>query len=809
MRYGDEMLPYEIKHIDMLRKHAAECSVLLKKDGCFPLKQPGRIALFGNGARQTIKGGTGSGNVYSRYYATCEDGLEDAGFEITTKEWLDAYDRERSRHHGEFIADIRKKAEELKVSPFVVGFGKIEPEYEYDIPLSGEGEACVYVLARTSGEGNDREIIGGDVLLTETEERDILALNRKFERFMLVLNVGGVVDLSKVKEVKNILYLSQLGAVTGDILADILLGKASPSGRLTTTWAAVGEYQGVGEFGDRDDTRYKEGIYVGYRYFDTVKAKPLYPFGFGLSYTEFEWKAGETSVEQGTVLLPVTVCNTGCLAGKEVVQLYVSAPKGSLPKPYQCLAAFAKTEEIQPGEEQTISLSFSLDDIASYCEDCAAWVLEEGDYILRAGTSSRDTKVAAVLHLGRTVKVRQLKKLLGKPDFEDAVVDFEYEDDLTGVPVTEIAASSLGKWICDYGIDRSVDDFVSALSDEDAAHLCIGAYLPNAAGGIIGNSAFHVAGAAGETTNYLAGKLGNRYLVMADGPAGLRISRKYAVTDQGVTAVMEKLPDGLGELLGEELNAAVRKNFESIPPEAVREQYTTAIPIGTAVAQSWNVEFARLCGDIVGAEMEIHGIHLWLAPALNIHRDIRCGRNFEYFSEDPLISGKMAAGITLGVQSHTHCGTTVKHFAANNQENNRYNNNSLVSERAMREIYLKGFEIAIRESQPKALMTSYNLLNGEHTSQCKDLVEEILRGEFGFKGLVMTDWVTTGQVFNPASAYPAVYAHKIVKAGNDIVMAGGQPDFDDLMEALKDGRVSRDEVNVCATRVLRAVNGML
>ncbi|MCM1220036.1 MAG: glycoside hydrolase family 3 C-terminal domain-containing protein, partial [Lachnospiraceae bacterium] len=165
MRFRDEMLPYETEHIDTLRKHAAECSVLLKKDGSFPLKQPGRIALFGNGARQTVKGGTGSGNVYSRYYSTCEDGLEDAGFEITTKEWLDAYDRERSRHHGEFIAGIKRKAEELKVSPFVVGFGKIEPEYEYDIPLTGEGEACVYVLARTSGEGNDREIRRGDVLL--------------------------------------------------------------------------------------------------------------------------------------------------------------------------------------------------------------------------------------------------------------------------------------------------------------------------------------------------------------------------------------------------------------------------------------------------------------------------------------------------------------------------------------------------------------------------------------------------------------------------------------------------------------------
>ncbi|MDO5391115.1 MAG: glycoside hydrolase family 3 N-terminal domain-containing protein [Eubacteriales bacterium] len=808
MRFEERMLPHEVKHIKVLRENAAECAVLLKKDGKFPLEKPGKLALYGNGARRTVKGGTGSGNVYSRCYSTCEEGLEYAGFEVTTKNWLDAYDSERDRYHGEFVEEIKRKAAELNVSPFVVGFGKIEPEYDYEFPLSAEGEACVYVLGRISGEGNDREIMPGDVLLTDTEVRDILALNGQFERFMLVLNVGGVIDLTPVKEVKNILYLSQLGAVTGDILADILLGKANPSGKLTTTWAAVEDYQKIGEFGSRDDTRYKEGIYVGYRYFDTAKANPLFPFGFGLSYSEFEWKIGKISVEKGKVNISVSVSNIANIAGKEVIQLYVSAPKGKIPKPYQGLAAFAKTKELQPGESQTILLAFDLRDTASYCEACEAWVLEQGDYIIRVGTSSRNTQIAASLKLDRTVETWKLKKRMGEPDFEDAVIEFSYDDNVAEIPKLEITAADFETKTCDYMVDRNVDEFVAELSNEEAAYLCLGAFLPNATGGIVGNSAFHVAGAAGETTNYLTEKLGDRYLVMADGPAGIRISRKYALTEKGVTPVIEKLPDGLDELLGDEMNAAVRKIYESIPPETIQEQYTTAIPIGTAIAQSWNTEFAKLCGDIVGTEMEIYGIHLWLAPALNIHRDIRCGRNFEYFSEDPFISGKMAAGITLGVQSHEHRGTTIKHFAANNQENNRYNSNSIVSRRAMREIYLKGFEIAIRESQPKAVMTSYNLLNGEHTSQCKDLVEEILRGEFGFQGLVMTDWVTTGVKFNPSSAHPAVYAHKIIKAGNDIVMAGGQPDFDDMMEALNNGTISRQEIDICATRVLRAINNI-
>ncbi len=334
--------------------------------------------------------------------------------------------------------------------------------------------------------------------------------------------------------------------------------------------------------------------------------------------------------------------------------------------------------------------------------------------------------------------------------------------------------------------------------------MCIGAYLPKSKLSVLGSSACHICGASGETSNYVYDVTDGKYLVLADGPAGLRISPRYINTENGPRIVYDHF-EGIMEFLPESMRQGIY-TLESIEDKSkLIYQYTTAIPIGTAIAQSWDSEFAELCGDIVGEECEIHKCHFWLAPAMNIQRSILCGRNFEYYSEDPLITGKTAAGIVRGVQKHKNIGCTIKHFAANNQEWNRYNNNSIVSERAMREIYLKGFEICVKESTPKAVMTSYNLLNGEHTSQRADLLDGILRGEWGYKGFVMTDWISTGASFESKSKHPGIYTHKIINAGNDLMTPGGDPDFEDLTNALKDGRITRTQIEICATRVYEAI----
>ena len=790
-----ELQKYEQEYLDILRPLLPECTVLLKKNGDFPLEKPGKIALYGNGVRKTIKGGTGSGEVNSRFFETVEDGFQKAGFEIVSGEWLDAYDKIYDKAQAEFTEEIRKRAKEHNTHPVIEGMGAVMPEPEYNLPLNVKGETAVYVLARISGEGNDREASEGDIFLTESEKRTILELNRQYRKFLLVLNVGGVVDLSPVVEVENILILSQLGVQTGSALADLVLGKTYPSGKLTTTWTKWKDYPDFASFGEQDDTRYQEGIYVGYRYFDSVRKEVLFPFGYGLSYTNFQVRFKSLMLDKMTAEISAEVENTGDFCGKEVVQLYVSVPEGKLDQPYQALAAWKKTEELKPGEKQTVELSFLLTDLASYDEEQAVWILEKGEYILRLGNSSRDTEVCGIISAPETLVTKSVKNCLGKPESK--------RKDSLGkeIPSLEADISSVDTVKAVYEQKDEPAQEIEGLSDEELIRLNVGAF---AAGGgvtgIIGNASMSVAGAAGETA-----KVGEiPVIVMADGPAGLRLSQKCFRDENGVHSLGSTMPETMQNLLTEDERAYMNSMIPQPREDSeIFEQYATAIPIGTAIAQSWNPLLAECCGDIVGSEMERFGIHLWLAPALNIHRSIRCGRNYEYFSEDPLISGVFAAALTKGVQSHPGCGVTIKHFAANNQETNRYNNNSVASERALREIYLKGFEICVHLAQPKALMTSYNLLNGVHTSERKDLLGDVLRSEFGFKGIVMTDWVTSSDILSAGAKYPAPEAYKVALAGNDLFMPGSRQEVDNLTEALKDGFITREDLMRNATRIYR------
>lgn len=806
-----ELQRYEQEHLDRLRPLLPECTVLLKKNGDFPLAGPGKIALYGNGVRRTVKGGTGSGEVNSRFFETVEDGFREAGFAITSGTWLDGYDRIYEEAVRDFHEEIRRRAQEHHTHPVMEGMGAVMPEPEYDLPLDAEGDTAIYVLARISGEGSDRTARAGDIFLTESEKRTILELKERYRKFLLVLNVGGVADLSPVLEVENILILSQLGVQTGSALADLVLGRTCPSGKLTTTWSRWEDYPGFISFGEKDDTRYEEGIYVGYRYFDSIGKKALFPFGYGLSYTEFDVRFRLLSLDKTTVTVTAEVENTGAFRGKEVVQLYVSVPADRLDQPYQTLAAWKKTEELEPGETETISLTFSLTDLASYDTEQAAWILEKGEYILRLGNSSRDTQTCGVLSVPGTLVTKRVKNILSAPDFTDWSPGRESGQENAGCAEPKEAEAHVSRLTVDlsgqetesisYERTESILPEAAGLDDEDLIRLNVGAFSADAGmAGIIGNSSMSVAGAAGETAqveNIPA-------LIMADGPAGLRLSQKYFKDENGIHSVGGTMPETMLNLLTPE----ERMYMESMAPKPgddceIREQYATAIPVGTAVAQSWNPELAEACGDIVGDEMERFGIHLWLAPALNIHRSVLCGRNYEYFSEDPLIGGVFAAALTKGVQRHPGCAVTIKHFAANNQETNRYNNSSMVSERALREIYLKGFEICIREARPRALMTSYNLLNGIHTSEYRELLQDVLRFEFGFDGIVMTDWVTGSEYLSAGAKYPAPEAYKVALAGNDLFMPGSQREADNLKEALENGKIPREQLMENATRICR------
>jgi beta-glucosidase len=800
----DIMHAYEKEHLAALRPHLAECTLFLRRSGAFPLSQPGQIALYGAGVRHTLRGGTGSGEVNVRHGVTVEEGFIAAGFTVTTGDWLDSYDRVLAAAKKRFYGDLRAKAAKSGVPAIFAAMGAVMPEPEYDLPLNGAGDTAIYVLSRISGEGSDRAAVKGDIFLSDTEKRDILALQAKYPRFLLALNVGGPVELLGLEAVTDILLLSQLGTETGAALADIVLGKANPSGKLSTTWAGWRVYCRAGDFGEAEETRYREGIYVGYRWFDSAGIAPTFPFGFGLGYCDFALDGLAMACEGRRLRVSARLTNGGALPGRETLQVYVSSPAGALDQPYQALAAFRKSAALAPGASETVTCEFDFAELASYDPDRAAWVLEAGDYGVRAGTSSRDTALAGVVTVPETIVVRQVKNLFGKPDFED----WKPEKRPAAVypaalPRYTVTAADIPTESVDYALQPSVEPECAAASDADLARVCVGLFREGAGlmDTAVGNSAFSVAGAAGESVPAPAGA-DVPPLVMADGPAGLRLSRQSFRDAEGVHLLTDAIPESMLALLPAAARFYLRlRTKKPKDPAQIVSQYCTAIPIGTAVAQSWDPGFARLCGELVGEEMARFGVNVWLAPALNIHRDIRCGRNFEYYSEDPLLSGKIAAGITAGVQARPGCAVTIKHFAANNQELNRTNNNSRVSERALREIYLRGFAVCIREAQPKCLMTSYNLLGGVHTSSHRALVTDALRCELGYAGVVMSDWIAP--VLYTSQKYRCPTAAENVAAGGDLFMPGRAEDVESILGARQAGILPRRALEESASRVVR------
>jgi beta-glucosidase len=813
----------EVEHMNISRELAGECMVLLENDGALPIKNVGKIALYGNGVRQTVRGGTGSGDVNTRSNTNIEQGFLNAGFEVTTKSWLDRFGEKIATAKSEYARWSKEEAKRKNSEEFMIQFDypyhDPAPELITDEDVKESGtDVAVYVIARNSGEGADRYCNEGDYLLFEEEKRNLEFMASHYDKAIVVLNIGGVMDMTEINAISGInavILMTQLGNLGGDALVDAITGKVTPSGKTVDTWAKkYMDYPSSAEFshnGSVHDEEYTDGIFVGYRYFDSFMVEPKYCFGYGKSYTDFSIKHEAVKLNGSKVELNIDVKNIGKMyAGKEVVQVYYSAPDGEITKPYQELIAFKKTDTLVPCETQELTIAFDVRDMASYSEKEAAWVLEKGDYIIRVGNSSADTTPVAVITVGEDKKT-QIGKNLFKLDctLVEIAPDKNALSDkkLSGIPENivrlDVKLSDIETVQITYQEKRqpyttdkdktltiqdvksgncTVEELVSQLTVDEMAQMCVGT-LRTDGGSVIGNASSLVPGAAGDTSAVILESRGVKNMILADGPAGLRLQPHFKTTKDG------KLIKG-GSIMGD-----VIEPFETdLKDDEIDDyyQYCTAIPIGWALAQSWNEELVARAGDMVGSEMEQFNVDLWLAPAMNIHRNPLCGRNFEYYSEDPLVAGKIAAAMTNGVQKHPGKGTTIKHFAVNNQEDNRYFVNAHVSERTLREIYLKGFEITVKESQPFSIMTSYNLLNGVHTANHHDLIQGMARDEWGFEGTVMTDWFTSQKMplmmgrFTPK--YPISASTGCIYAGNDIQMPGCQKNVDDIVEAVNTGK---------------------
>ena len=781
---GDKRVTGSSEHIALSRKVAEEGMVLLKNDGILPLSKEKNLAVFGKAAVDYVKGGGGSGDVYCKYVHSLVDGLTARGA-LLYKPLIRFYEDELKTQYE------NGRCPGMTAEPAL-------PKELID-GAAAFADTALIVINRFSGEGWDRSSIecnnefnpwesetsmpkiagqifpDGDFYLTKEEINMIESVKERFGRVVAVLNIGGVIDLRWLNDdgINAALYMGQGGMEGGDAAAEILLGMINPSGRLVDTYAGSHEdYPSTAGFHESFDyVNYTEDIYVGYRYFMTVpgaKDKVIYPFGYGLSYTSFETSLLSASDADGSFIFNVKVTNTGDRAGKEVVQLYYSAPAGVLGKPVAELGDFAKTRELQPGESQVLTLSVSrylmssYDDLGKIAD--ASYVLEKGRYdfylakdSLRLGDrvysfeNSEDIITSKLSH--RLAPVELKERMLADGSYE-ALPLGEHRDINESVikkmePGTEEALTPVVKMRDRFCLttpfkkgahilsevaegEISLDEFVDQLTVEEMIHLSGG--QPNT--GVANTFGF------GNLPEY-----GVPSAMTADGPAGVRIAPETGIL-------------------------------------------TTAFPCATLMASSWNTEILHAVGKAGGEELKENNLAVWLTPAINIHRSPLCGRNFEYYSEDPIVAGKMGAALVNGIQEN-HVGASVKHFCCNNKETNRKHSDSRVSERALREIYLKAFEIVVKESDPYTIMSAYNAVNGQRASESRDLLTGILKGEWGYKGMVTTDWWTRGEHY------------KEVNAGNDLKMGNG---FDErLIEADKLGALDHDQLKANVKRILATI----
>ena len=775
-------------HIELSKEAAKEGMVLLKNENnVLPLAEGSKVALFGKGTFDYVKGGGGSGDVTVAYTRNLYEGLSLQKDKISIFEELCDY--------------YRKDIEEQYKNGNVPGM-TIEPDVPTELLNKAKAytNTAIITICRYSGEGWDRKCVidpnnkalwdyeremtersaeifkDGDFCLSVKEKEMVDAVKANFKNVIVVLNVGGMVDTSWFAydpDIQSALLALQGGMEGGLATAELLVGKGSPSGKTVDTFAkSLDDYPSTYNFHEsRDYVDYTDDIYVGYRYFETIPGaaeKVIYPFGYGLSYTTFDVETLDAKVSDDSkdICVKVRVTNTGKTAGKEVVQVYVSKPQGKLGKPAKDLVAFEKTRLLQVGESAVMTLSWKIADMASYDDlgkvQKSAYVLEAGSYDIYVGTSVRDvTKLDFTYSLDEDVVTEQLSaKLVPTILSKRMLADGSYEELPQGEPV-DTDASAIG--IIDPSLTEGVapgvrelplyrfadglpkngshdimdvvdgkltlDEFVSELSIDDLIHLLGG--QPNTG---VANT-FGI----GNMPEY-----GIPSVMTADGPAGVRIAPEVGIC-------------------------------------------TTAFPCSTLLACTWNPDVLEAVGRAGGEELKENNLALWLTPAICIHRSPLCGRNFEYYSEDPFVTGKLAGAMVRGIQSN-NVGATLKHFALNNKETNRKNSDSRVSERAAREIYLKAFEMIVKNDNPWAIMSSYNMINGYRASESEDLLTGILRDEWGYEGMVTTDWWTCGEHY------------KETKAGNNLKMGNGYPDR--VKKAYDKGAISRSEMETSVKRIL-------
>lgn len=757
---------------ELIRKAAAEGAVLLENDGTLPLKSNTAVSLFGRCQIEWFYTGYGSGGeVIKPYAVNLADGVRNSNELILNEQLFSEYDKWN------------------KANPIDHGFWGHWPRYYEEMPLTDEmvksaaekSDAAVITIGRSSGEDRENALEKGSYYLTGKEEQMLSLVTKYFDKTILLFNIGSIMDFSFMENynINAAMIVWQGGMESGNAVCDLLSGAVCPGGKLTDTVSRYYEdYPSANSFGGRNYNNYEEDIYVGYRYFETFyKERVLYPFGYGLSYTDFEISCKSAEKGEHCVKFIFDVKNIGKCAGAEVLQLYVKKPCNIIDNPARELAAFKKTDLLQPGESEEIDITVFESDIASYDSmgvsgNPYCFVLTKGEYEFFAGSSVRSAVPVFSFSSDENIVVSEHTQVLAPEKAFDA---FKAVYDENGYILTkaqtpvkttnlkDIIVKNLPSEIPqtgDKGIKladvkagkASIEQFVAQLDFDELEAISRGDYIMNSPLGVEGN-----AGTLGGVLPSLREK-GVPAVTTTDGPSGIRL---YATC--------------------------------------------SLIPIGTLLASTFNEKTVCDVYTALGYEMLDKGTDMLLAPGMNIHRSVLCGRNFEYYSEDPVVNGKIAAAAVRGIQA-SGVSACPKHFACNNQEFRRNKNDSRVSERALREIYLKGFEICVKEGRPKSIMTSYNKINSVYSHYNYELCTTVLRNEWGYDGIVITDWwMQKGK--SPEFSNVTDNAYRI-RGGIDVLMPGGprvgkhKPDGT-VKRSLEKGGITVAELQQTAIRVIK------
>ena len=720
---------------EVLREAAGETAILLENNGVLPFKKGTKVSVFGRVQNDWFYTGYGSGgDVKKPYGVNLIEGLKNCDDLVLNTELSDTYEKwcqENPIDHGVWGHWPRFYPE----MPLTVDLVKKAKE---------NSDNAVFVIGRSSGEDRENTLEKGSFYVTDEERTALHRICEQFDNVTILLNIGSVMDMSWLREFGNkigaVMIVWQGGMESGNAVADLLCGKVTPSGKLTDTIAKRYEdYSSSANFGNRDANIYEEDIYVGYRWFETFnKDAVIYPFGYGLSYTKFKIDFDSAEQTEENVVVKCTVKNIGEYAGKEAVQVYVSKPCGKLGNPARELAAFGKTKVLEPDESESLEIIVPIERFYSYDDSgvsgyAYSYVMEKGEFALYVGSDVRSAEKKWSYYQEKTVATLRLKQCSAPQKPFDRYVNTE--DGLKKEPVTcrkydlkQVILDNIGEGVAITG-DKghklsdvedgkvSMEDFVAQLSLDELEAISRGDYKMDSPLGAKGN-----AGAMGGILQSLRDK-GVPPMITTDGPSGIRLL-----------------------------------------------SYCSLIPNGTALASTFNTELVQRVYAKISEELKAKGSDILLAPGMNIHRSHLCGRNFEYYSEDPVVTGLMGAAAVKGIQT---CGGSAcpKHYACNNQEVNRTGNDSRLSERALREIYLKGFEICVKTAKPNTIMTSYNKINGVWGHYNYELCERILREEWGFDGVVMTDWWMRP---SKSQEFPKMrdQAYR-VRAGVNVLMPGG------------------------------------